>query len=192
MSLKRGSEEQSKEERQFTVGLKERVCFVCLLLNYALTTSKVISGWVPTCDRTPSWQLYHAAPLGNQGIHTITWYPTQSPYPDTDPTSPFPILITPNAWLGSDKYQFYKSLVWLGPWSPARYIHAVQIWPLHLLDRCWPMNVRLLGGRCVDQFNCVTIKACQPYVPNCHTMMAETYPFLSSLFMAITIKKKKE
>ena len=31
----------------------------------------------------------------------------QSHYPDTEPTSsPFPILIMPSAWLGSDEYQF--------------------------------------------------------------------------------------
>ena len=34
-------------------------------------------------------------------------------YPDTEPTSHCPILIMPCTWLGSDKYQFYKSLVWL-------------------------------------------------------------------------------
>ena len=39
------------------------------------------------------------------------------------PTSLCPILIMPSIWLGSDKYQFYKSSVWLhwglNPWSPA-------------------------------------------------------------------------
>ena len=43
----------------------------------------------------------------------MTWYPTRSHYPDTEPTSPCPILIMPSTWLGSDKYQFYKSLIWL-------------------------------------------------------------------------------
>ena len=43
----------------------------------------------------------------------MTWYPTQSHYPDTRPASPCPILIMPSTWLGSDKYQFDKLLVWL-------------------------------------------------------------------------------
>ena len=52
----------------------------------------------------------------NQAISTITWYPTQPHYPDTELTSPCPILIIPGTWLGSNKYQFYKSLVWLDHW----------------------------------------------------------------------------
>ena len=34
------------------------------------------------------------------------WYPTQSHYLDTEPTSPCPILIISSAWLGSNKYKF--------------------------------------------------------------------------------------
>ena len=36
----------------------------------------------------------------------------QSDYPDTELTSPCPMLIMPSAWLGSDKYQFCISFVW--------------------------------------------------------------------------------
>ena len=36
----------------------------------------------------------------------MTWYPTQSHYPDTWPTNPFPILLMPSIWLGSDKCKF--------------------------------------------------------------------------------------
>ena len=32
-------------------------------------------------------------------------YPSQSHYPDIEPTSPFPVLIIPSTRLGSDKYQ---------------------------------------------------------------------------------------
>ena len=81
---------------------------VCLLLFDVLATSKVISGWVPTCysAQYSVWWLYSVAPLGNQA--TMTWYSTQSHYPDTahEPTSPYTILIMLRAWLGSDKYQF--------------------------------------------------------------------------------------
>ena len=44
----------------------------------------------------------------------MTAYPTQSHYPDYVLTSPCPILALPSAGLRSDKYQFYKSSVWLG------------------------------------------------------------------------------
>ena len=84
---------------------------VCLLLFYVLSTSKVISGWVPTCDRTHPWQLYSAAPLGNQATSTMTQYPTQSHFPDTKLTTLRPMLIIPNICLENDKYQLYKSLV---------------------------------------------------------------------------------
>ena len=74
---------------------------VCLLSSYVLVTSKVISGWVPTCDSVHSWWLCSAAPLGNQAISTMTRYPTQLHYPIL--ISPCPILIMLSTWLGSDK-----------------------------------------------------------------------------------------
>ena len=88
------------------------------LLFYVLATSKIISEWVLTCDSVHSRWLCSAAALGNQAASTMTWYPTQSRYTGINPTSPIPIM--PSAWLGSDKYQFYKSLIWLDqgldPW----------------------------------------------------------------------------
>ena len=65
---------------------------------------------VPTCVH--SWRLYSAPPFGNQAASTMTWYPTQSHYPVTEPTSPCPILLMPSTKLGSNKYHFCKSLVW--------------------------------------------------------------------------------
>ena len=62
------------------------------------------------------WWLYGASSLGDQAARTITWNPTQLHYPDTEPTCPCPILIMPSSWLGSDKYQFVKLLVWLDHW----------------------------------------------------------------------------
>ena len=47
-------------------------------------------------------------------VSSMTRYSTQSHYPDTE-SSPYPILIMLSTWLGSDKYQFYKPLVWLDP-----------------------------------------------------------------------------
>ena len=57
--------------------------------------------------------LLYCCPLRNQAVSTMTWYPTQSHYPDIEPTSPCPILILPSTCLGSDRYQFYTSLVYL-------------------------------------------------------------------------------
>ena len=66
---------------------------------------KPSGGWVPTCDSAHLWQLYSAASLEHQAASTVTCYPTQSHYPDTEPTSPCPMLIIPSARLESDKYQ---------------------------------------------------------------------------------------
>ena len=79
---------------------------VALFLFHVLSTSKVISGWVSTCKGTQSWQRYSPAPLGNQATSTMTWYPTQWHWTDTEPTSHFPILIMPSNRLESDEYQF--------------------------------------------------------------------------------------
>ena len=65
----------------------------CLLEFDVLTTSKVISGWVPTCDSVHSWRLYSAAPLGSQAASNMTRYLTQLHYPNTVPTNPCSILI---------------------------------------------------------------------------------------------------
>ena len=76
------------------------------LLFYILTTFKVISGGVPTCDSALTLGLNSASHLGNHATSTMTRYPTQSHFPDTEETSPCPILIMPRTRLGSDKYQF--------------------------------------------------------------------------------------
>ena len=69
---------------------------------------------IPTCDKVHSRGLYSAAPLGNQAASTMVQYPTQLHYPDTELTSPRPILLLPGTRLGSDKYQWCsKSLAWL-------------------------------------------------------------------------------
>ena len=44
---------------------------------------------------------------------SASWPPTQLHYPDTKPTSLYPILIMLSTWLGSDRYKLNKSLVWL-------------------------------------------------------------------------------
>ena len=66
---------------------------------------------------------------------TMTQYPTQAHYPDTDVISPCRILLMPSTRLGSDKYQFYKTLFWLerkpNSGSPAPKASALPIRPLH-------------------------------------------------------------
>ena len=58
----------------------------------------VISQRVPTCDMTMR--------LGNETIDSMTQYPTQSHYPETEVTSPCSILLIQRVWLGSNKHQF--------------------------------------------------------------------------------------
>ena len=60
---------------------------------------------VPTCDSAHLRQLYSVASLGHQATGTMTFYPSQSQYPDTEPTSPYPILIMLNTGLGSINFQ---------------------------------------------------------------------------------------
>ena len=47
-----------------------------------------IWGWALTSESVQSWRLNNnsAAPLGNQAASTMTWFPTQSYYPGTEPT----------------------------------------------------------------------------------------------------------
>ena len=45
-------------------------------------------------------------PIGKSGCCHMTWYPTQSHYPDPRPTSSCPILIMASTRLGNDKYEF--------------------------------------------------------------------------------------
>ena len=95
---------------QINLGVYVEILIYVLVI---LATPKVISGRVPTFNSPHTWWLYSAAPLGNQTTNTVTWYPIQSNYPDTESTSPCHIQIMPSAWLGSDRYHFYKPLVWL-------------------------------------------------------------------------------
>ena len=88
---------------------------------YVLTTYNVISWSIPTCDIAHLSWLYSAIPQGDQAASTITWYPTQSNYPDTEPASHCPILITPCTWLGSDKYQF------LGHWVDSTRVPTSEV-----------------------------------------------------------------
>ena len=80
---------------------------------YVLATSAGISRWAPTCDSAHSWQIHSAANaiLGNQATGTMTQYPTQSQYPDTELPSPCPMLLMSSARLGYEKFKFYESLV---------------------------------------------------------------------------------
>ena len=63
-------------------------------------------GWVPTCDSAHSWGLNSAASQEHQIPSTMTCYPPQSHYPETDPISPCPTLIMSSSRLGNNKYQF--------------------------------------------------------------------------------------
>ena len=126
---------------------------VCLWQFYLLATSTVIAGWVQTCDSAGSCRFVTVrihgdfkvvAPLGDQAASTITWFPIQSHYPDAEIT--IHILVMSSARLGSDKYQFCKSLVWLD-WDSNSLpsLHEACIlpsWPPHLA--MWWQNEGLL------------------------------------------------
>ena len=76
------------------VGLHVNTLYACLLLFYPLASYMVISGQNLACDSAHSLRLHSAAPLGNQAIRTMTWYPTQSHYPDTEPHDLIPHSVT--------------------------------------------------------------------------------------------------
>ena len=61
--------------------------------NGLLATSMVSSWWLSTCNSAQSLWLYSAAALKDQAASTMTWCSTQSYYPDTEPTCPWPSLI---------------------------------------------------------------------------------------------------
>ena len=90
---------------------------VCSLF-YVLATSKIISGQVPTGDSAYPWWLYSDALVGDQLSHQ---HHELTHDPDTEPPSPCPMLITPSTWLGRDKYEFGRSLIWFdcssNPWG---------------------------------------------------------------------------
>ena len=81
------------------------------MLFYILTTTKVISGRVPTMTVHTHGDFHNVAPYGNQAASSITQNPTQFHYPDTVLINPCAILAMLSAMLGSDKYQLDKSLV---------------------------------------------------------------------------------
>ena len=82
------------------------------LLGYCvwcvLATSKVILGQVSSCDSAQRSRLYSDATLGDQAASTTNWYPSQSIFPDTEPTSHCLILLKPSSWIASYKCQFFS------------------------------------------------------------------------------------
>ena len=66
---------------------------------------------------THIWPLYSADPLEDQATSTMTWNPTRSQYPYTEPTSPCLILVMQSIWLGSDKNQFLS-----------RWFESTRVW----------------------------------------------------------------
>ena len=93
------------------------LCLIRLVRYWSciiLATSNFISGHVATWDSVHWWWLYRVVNLESKH-NTITRYPTLSHYPDTEVTSPCPILLMLRARLGSNKYQFdVIGLTWPG------------------------------------------------------------------------------
>ena len=66
-----------------------------------------------------SMHTHSPVPLGSQAACNMSPYPTQSHYADTALTSHCPILVTLNAKLGTNKYQFQ------------RFVEATHKWDLN-------------------------------------------------------------
>ena len=135
------------------------MCVYGLFLEFCLlVTSKVISGWVPACASSPPFWLYSAAALGDLAASTVIRYPAQSYYPDSEPTIPCPILMMHSAWLGNNKYAFFKSSVWLDEGSN----QWIQI--LHspnMGDRCSsPSTIPSGVCVCICVYICLCIYVC--------------------------------
>ena len=82
-----------------------------LLEFYILEMFMVISRRVATCDSACSWWLYSAASLGNQAPYIMIQISHLFKYPDTELTGPCPRLLILSAWLESDRYRIFNSLV---------------------------------------------------------------------------------
>ena len=75
---------------------------------------------VLTCDTDSghSWRLHRVASWGHQTAGTMTCCPTQSYYPDTEPTSHCPILVMPTpprvVFMNIHTYSYLYSAASLG------------------------------------------------------------------------------
>ena len=73
--------------------------------------------------------------LEDQATGTMTWHPVKFHYPVIVLTSPCPIPLALSVRLCSDKYQLYKSLVWLNRDSDCRPSAwedcALSLWPIY-------------------------------------------------------------
>ena len=65
------------------------------------------------CLTAHTWWLDKAAPVRDQAADTMTQFPSQTYYPDTEEPNPCPMLVMLTIKQGGVKYQFYKSLAWL-------------------------------------------------------------------------------
>ena len=101
---------RSRIEDRFGVGRPWLHMSHLFVGSYVLATHMVISGWVPTCDSARSLRCYSVASLTDQATGIMTRFPMQSRYPDTELTSPWPILVMPSTKLVSDKYRLSKQL----------------------------------------------------------------------------------
>ena len=100
-------------------------------------------------------------PLWEQAASTMTKYPIQSHYPDTELTSPCLIQIIPISRLDSDKCQFCKSLVLTRPGfltvNLAHYHFSHRVQSAH--EESDIFQRRVCGG-CLHLFICQHMSTC--------------------------------
>ena len=102
-----------------------------------------LSGRASTCHSAHSWWQYNGDPVEDQAASTMTWYLTESRYPDTEQTSICPIQLMPSAQLGSDQYQFCKSLDGL---TQLGFELCMGILALYWLGQCVQWEIRYTIG----------------------------------------------
>ena len=126
--------------------------FDCLLSFCVLATFKDIR----ICDNVQYHVTYSASRLWCQTTSTMTAYPTQPHYPDTELTSTCPILMMLSTWLGSDKSKslshWFHSTRFSNPWgsdcpiSQSGETDTLLIWPGDLkLCIIWMLGTASLG-----------------------------------------------
>ena len=91
-----------------------------------------------------------------QPASCLYWHPTQTHYPETEPTRPCPILIMSSASPGSDRYSF-KSVVWTN-WISNHTIgqnwkmDSIHSLPLSLRTHTWRQRLNSVWNTLLERF----------------------------------------
>ena len=130
----------------YLIGIKHSVCsliwqwfskwFLWKDLLFVVLCPRNVSGHIRM--GTDSWQCalmatLQSCPTGKENPPASWLDIPLSHYPDTEPTSPYHILIMPSTWLRSDKYQFKSH------WFDSTMVQTRKVripWSPKMGDRC--------------------------------------------------------